>query len=270
MNKGRVIYEDEAEPHFRLAYPHPALAPFVEYYFEVNQPATLANPLYVNALPNLSNLLCISLRPQSWLSINQRSGVLNSVKGSRFLGNLTDLHLSIYPASVHEFYVKFKPGLLGRLFRIDPAEVENANADLTNFMRLPALEEHLQTVSSFQARVSRMESFLVKHCTSFEPTYRFRIVQTVLNRFDQISGSNLHLNQLCHELGVSYPSLHRYFTEVLGYSPKYCQKLLRFKKGLHLYKRYGSGYAFEEIGYTDFSHFAKDARQLTQRSPVEL
>ncbi|MGV3561226.1 helix-turn-helix domain-containing protein [Larkinella arboricola] len=270
MNKGRVIYEDEAEPHFRLAYPHPGLTAFVEYYFEVNQPATLANPLYLNALPNLSNLLCVSLRPQSWLSINQKSGALSTVKGSRFLGNLTDLHLSIYPASVHEFYVKFKPGLLGKLFRINPAEVENANADLVNFIPLPELEEHLQTAPSFRQRVSLMEQMLMNRLYGFIPDYRFAIVQTALNRFGQTTGDNYHLNQICRELGVSYPSLHRYFTEVLGYSPKYCQKLLRFKKGLHLYKRHGSGYSFEEIGYTDFSHFVKDSRQLTQRSPSDL
>lgn len=269
MNKGRVIYEDEAEPHFRLAYPSPALTAFVEYYFEVNQAATLANPLYLNGLPNLSNLLCISLRPQNWLSINQRNGVIKTVGGSRFLGNLTDLHTSIYPAGVHEFYIKFKPGLLGKLFRLSPADVQNANADLENFIRLPALENQLQAVSAFRERVQRIEPILLKRLDRFETNYRFQVVQTVLRRFEQASGGS-HLVKLGRELGISYPSLHRYFAETLGYSPKYCQKVIRFRKALHLYKQHGSRFSFDEIGYTDFSHFVKDARQLTHRLPSEL
>ncbi|MGA0557696.1 hypothetical protein ACO2Q8_13660 [Larkinella sp. VNQ87] len=271
MNQGRVIYEDEAEPHFRLAYPGPALAAFVDYYFEVNQPATLANPLYLNGLPNLSNLLTISLQPQSWLSINPKTGALKTVKGSRFFGNLTELHTSIYPGGVHEFYVKFKPGVLGHLFRISSVEIENANEDLSVLLRPDELEERLQAVGHFRERVYLMEAVLQKQLQAFEPDYRFRLVQVALTHFHQtIDNQFVHLHQLCRDLGVSYPSLHRYFTDTLGYSPKYCQKLIRFKKGLQFYKRHGSQYPFEEVGYTDFSHFVKEARQLTQRPPSEL
>ncbi|GAB3929976.1 helix-turn-helix domain-containing protein [Larkinella terrae] len=271
MTKGRVIYEDEAEPHFRLAYPRPALAAFVEYYFEVNQPATLANPLYLNGLPNLSNLICISLTAQPWLTINQQSGAVKAVKGSRFFGNLTNLHTSIYPAGVHEFYVKFKPGTLGKLLRFRNVELENANADLAAFIRSDNWEDRLQTAPSFDARVKLVEMMLLRRTQAVELDYRFQIVQKTFDYFGK-----QHINRppnlawICRELGVSYPSLHRYFTEALGYSPKYCQKLIRFKNALQLYRRHGSRYPFEDAGYTDFSHFLKDTRQLTQRLPSEL
>ncbi|GAB3910127.1 helix-turn-helix domain-containing protein [Larkinella knui] len=271
MNRGRVIYEDEAEPNFRLAYPSAALAAFVAYYFEVNQSATLANPLYLNALPNLSNLLCISLNPQSWLSINQKTGTVNAVKGSRLLGNLTDLHTSIYPAGVHEFYVKFRPGMLGQLVGFRTGEVENANVDLAAFIRLTELEERMQAAAVFSERVRLMEAILVKPVLEIPIDYRQKVVQIALQKFDRNAfNPNQPLRAICRELGVSYPSLHRYFNETLGYSPKYCQKIIRFKNALQLYKRHGSRYPFEDIGYTDFSHFVKDARQLTQRLPSEL
>ncbi|RCR68441.1 AraC family transcriptional regulator [Larkinella punicea] len=270
MNKGRVIYEDEAEPHFRLAYPSPALTVFIEYYFEVHQPATLSNPLYLNGLPNLSNLLCISLNPQKWLSINQKTGAIKTVHGSRLLGNLTDLHTSIYPGGVHEFYVKFKPAMLGNLFHFSNLEVENLNADLSSFTRLDELQDHLQTVPSFGERVRLMESVLLPKIQRVTIDHRQKIVQAALQKFEKPAINRTHLGLICRELGVSYPSLHRYFNETLGYSPKYCQKLLRFKHGLRLYKQHGSRCPFEEVGYTDFSHFLKDARQLTQRSPSEL
>ncbi|RRB04648.1 helix-turn-helix domain-containing protein [Larkinella rosea] len=271
MNQGRVIYEDEAEPHFRLAYPSPALAVFVEYYFEVNQPATLSNPLYLNALPNLANLVCISLTTQSWLTINQKNGTVKTIQGSRFFGNLTDLHTSIYPAGVHEFYVKFKPGMLGKLLRFQNIEVENANTDLSAFIRSDEWEDRLQTAASFNARVNLVEMMLLQRTQAVELDYRFQVVQRTLHYFaKQGINQRLNLPSICRELGVSYPSLHRYFTEALGYSPKYCQKLLRFKHALQLYKRHGSRYPFEDAGYTDFSHFLKDTRQLTQRLPSDL
>ncbi|MGM9512001.1 helix-turn-helix domain-containing protein [Larkinella sp. GY13] len=271
MNKGRVIYEDEAEPHFRLAYPSPALTDFVDYYFEVNQPATLSNPLYLNGLPNLSNLLCISLNPQKWLSINQKTGAVKTGHGSRLLGNLTDLHTSIYPAGVHEFYVKFKPGMLGKLFHFQTQEIENTHADISILIRPDELEDQLQTAPVFHERVLLMETLLLKRIQRVEVNYKLKIVQAVLQKFEpKTENRDQHLSKICHELGVSYPSLHRYFNDTLSYSPKYCQKLVRFKNALQLYQRYGSRYPFEEVGYTDFSHFSKDARQLTQRSPSEL
>lgn len=271
MNKGRVIYEDEAEPHFRLAYPSPALTIFVEYYFEVHQPATLANPLYLNGLPSLSNLLTICLNPQSWLSINTRNGAIKTVKGSRFFGNLTDLHTSIYPGGVHEFYIKFKPGVLGKLLRFRNTDVENANTDLSAFIRSDEWEDRLQNVPSFDERVRLTELILVQRIQSVELDYRFQVVQKTLHYFGkQPANRQQNLPLICRELGVSYPSLHRYFTETLGYSPKYCQKLIRFKHALRLYKRHGSQYPFEDAGYTDFSHFLKDTRQFTQRLPSEL
>ncbi|GAB3251697.1 helix-turn-helix domain-containing protein [Larkinella harenae] len=270
MNKGRVIYEDEAEAYFRLAYPSPALASFVDYYFEIRQPASIVSPLYLNALPNLSSLICVSLHPTSWLSINPQTGILKTVQGSRFLGNLTQLTTSIYPGGAHEFYIKFKPGVLAQLYHLTNQDVENANTELAVFMPPQVLEEPLQTAHSFAERIGKVEPILLERLVYFEQNYRFKVVQSALARFEANPGHYRHLDRICRELGVSYPSLHRYFTDVLGYSPKYCQKVIRFKKALQRYQQHGSQYPFEEMGYTDFSHFLKESRQLTLRRPSEL
>ena len=55
------------------------------------------------------------------------------------------------------------------------------------------------------------------------------------------------LNVVSKEVGVSNPTLNRYFKEVLGVSPKQC-----------------------ELGYTDFSHFVKEAKNLANKPPSEL
>ena len=71
-------------------------------------------------------------------------------------------------------------------------------------------------------------------------------------------------------LHVTYSSYHRYFREILGMSPKQCFKALRFKTALKNYRTNGSYYLYDELGYTDFSHFVKEAKSLANKNPSEL
>ncbi len=57
-------------------------------------------------------------------------------------------------------------------------------------------------------------------------------------------------------------TLNRYFKEVLGISPKQCFKALRFKTALKNYRANGSYDLYDELGYTDFSHFVKEAKKF--------
>ncbi|MFC5409241.1 hypothetical protein ACFPMF_07985 [Larkinella bovis] len=83
--------------------------------------------------------------------------------------------------------------------------------------------QRLQAAGAFRDRVRWVESVLWKRIQPFEPDHRFQVVQATLTRFGQFSNPPaVHLDQICLKLGVSYPSLHRYFSEMLGYSPKYC------------------------------------------------
>ena len=64
-----------------------------------------------------------------------------------------------------------------------------------------------------------------------------------------------------------WPSLLK---EVLGISPKQCFKALRFKTALKNYRANGSYDLYDELGYTDFSHFVKEAKNLANTTPSEL
>ncbi|SHF82189.1 hypothetical protein SAMN05443144_113153 [Fodinibius roseus] len=61
-----------------------------------------------------------------------------------------------------------------------------------------------------------------------------------------------------------------YFKEITGFSPKFCQKLDKFKQGLRQYKLHGYNFNHWEYGFTDFSHFAKVSKQLTTWPPSDL
>ncbi|WP_128547387.1 helix-turn-helix domain-containing protein [Larkinella soli] len=267
--KSQVIYEDEATRYLKIAYPTAPLRPYVEYFFEVLQPATLSNPLYLTGLPSLNGLLCVVLNDRHWLSFHSSAPTVQSLKGSRFLGPISHLFTSIYPEGTHQFLVKFKPGMMGRFFGFPDRELENGQVDLSYLAPGEPIDDLLRELPDFQSRVNRIEFVLLDKLPNLKSDYRFELVQRALHYFQSAPG-HAGVSDVSRQLPVTYPSLYRYFTEELGYSPKYCQRLIRFKKAYRLYKLHGSIYPFEEAGYTDFSHFVRETRLLTTKVPSEL
>lgn len=95
-------------------------------------------------------------------------------------------------------------------------------------------------------------------------------LNTVIKAIYYINNNrNYKLNTVSKEVGVSNPTLNRYFKEVLGISPKQCFKALRFKTALKNYRANGSYDLYDELGYTDFSHFVKEAKNC-KHTPSEL
>lgn len=78
------------------------------------------------------------------------------------------------------------------------------------------------------------------------------------------------ISHLCQEYHITYASLRRYFLEQVGVTPKYCQKVMRFKSALRAYRMAGYDFNHGDFGYADFSHFCKDARNLTGAAPAQL
>ena len=94
---------------------------------------------------------------------------------------------------------------------------------------------------------------------------------TVIKAIDLISSFQINdVYEIAKHLAVSQPTLNRYFKDTLGVSPKQCLKMLRFKVALKKYRSFGSTYLYEEFGYTDFSHFVKDAKRYGNRAPSLL
>ncbi|MFD2570253.1 hypothetical protein ACFSUS_06375 [Spirosoma soli] len=273
MHQARVLFEEETAPFFQLAYPNEPLRSLIAYYFEINHTKADAQPLSIKCLPNMTGLINVSLSQVDWLSRNEFTGKQTLVSGANVFGCVTDSLESLYTAGVHEFYIKLKPGAIQQLTNLPGSELANQFAQLTDVFTLPNFSESIQNASSFADRIKITEAAFLPFTSAANTDWRYKLVQQAVAHFDTTDSLNKpqqHLYRLCHDLGVSYKSLHRHFTTVVGYSPKYCQQLIRFKRGLKQYKQYGSTYDFETIGYTDFSHFVRECKQLTQQGPSAL
>ena len=128
--------------------------------------------------------------------------------------------------------------------------------------------DELKLQSSFAERVQFVENWLLSNMKIFSSDFK---LNTVIKAIYYINNNrNYKLNTVSKEVGVSNPTLNRYFKEVLGISPKQCFKALRFKTALKNYRANGSYDLYDELGYTDFSHFVKEAKNLANTTPSEL
>lgn len=262
----KVIFENETGHPLGIAYPPPALCSLVEYYFEID--LTHATALQsMKGLPSLNTLLAFQLRPATWTSINDANGEVQQLQRSQLLGHLTHSCSSIYAPGTLMFFIKLRPGCAPKLFHCPPGELENNQLPLPFLFKNPDLEEQLGTATNFADRVRLCNQTLQPP----DKDYRFQLVEHCLRRFESLQlKDDKGLQHLCGSLHVTYPSLRRYFLSTVGVTPKFAQKTIRFKKALQEYRLRGYNFYYEDFGYTDFSHFAKDAKALTGSSPLAL
>ncbi|NML40113.1 AraC family transcriptional regulator [Chitinophaga sp. G-6-1-13] len=270
-NTTKVIFENETGHPLRIAYPPPALCALVEYYFEIDLSHATAMQS-MKGLPAVTTLLAFQLRPAAWTSINDANGKVLQLQHSQFLGHLTHSCSSTYSPGTLIFFIKLKPGCAAKLFRCPPSELENNQLPLPCLFKNPDLEEQLGTATNFADRVRHCNETLLQLLIQLPGNdHRFDIVEHCLRKFDSLQlKDEKGLQHLCGSLHVTYASLRRYFLSTVGVTPKFAQKTVRFKKALQAYRCRGYNFYYEDFGYTDFSHFAKDAKALTGSNPLEL
>ena len=234
MVKGKVIFEDEEK--IEIKYPCFELKDIVEYYFEIKTPDNSINPFSLIALPNANIIVSVYLSDKSQTFKVHRGQGMSDTSGDKISGSLTDAIAVIHAPGTHEFSIKFKPGVL-----------------------YSCLSEDIPTL---------VDNRLLSNMKIFSSDFKLKAVTKAIYYIN--NSHDYKLNVVSKEVGVSNPTLNRYFKEVLGVSPKQCFKALRFKTALKNYRAKGSYDLYDELGYTDFSHFVKEAKNLANKPPSEL
>lgn len=268
MKRTKVIFPGEKLPYLKTAKPSIHLNDYVYHYFEVYLNNSSEEIARHTALPTLNTLLCINLNGPWRCSEACKE---TTIKSSTFFGHSLDTCQRNYSEGMHNFFISLKPGLAGLLLKSQPQDLENASIDLSYLFKDANLEEKFCEAHSFHERIELFERMFTQKFLSFESNYKYQTVQRGLKLLGERENlEQADMESLSRELAVSYSTLYRYFKEITGFSPKFCQKLDKFKKGLRQYKLHGYNFNHWEYGFTDFSHFAKVTKQLTARPPSEL
>lgn len=263
MLNGKVIFENELPPFITICEPSPALANIVSYYFEIEKPGKDGS---LTALPGLHTLLAVPLQEsrRSFTAITGQHSLLN---GPRIYGSLTHAGKAFYTKEVHEFSIKFQPGVLAHLLQLKPVSLQNNHLPAEKYFP-DKFVAALRDASSMKQRIVLAEDYLAKKLQARPLPVKLHMVQQALQRMQQANDAGTP--ELAAHLALSIPTLNRYFREVLGYSPRQSYKLVRFRRALQAYRQHGSNYAYRLAGYTDFSHFARNAHELTRNKPSLL
>lgn len=267
MIKGRVIFEDDGEKKVEIKYPCYELKDIVEYFFEVRIPNNSITPFSIIALPNVNIVVSVYLSDKSQtFKVHREHGILDTT-GDKICGSLTEAITVMQAPGTHEFAIKFKPGVLHSCLSENiPVLVDN-HIPLSKHLEQEIIDE-LKSKQSFFERVEFTETWLLEHLDIFKVDFKLDIVTKAIYYINNCR--DYKANVVSRQVGVSTSTLNRYFKEVLGMSPKQCFKAVRFKTALKNYRLTGSNDLYDELGYTDFSHFVKEAKNLANKTPSEL
>ena len=265
MVKSKVIFEDEEQ--VEIKYPCFELKDIVEYYFEICTPNNSITPFSLVALPNANILVSIYISDSSQtFKVHREHGIIDT-SGDKISGSLTEAITVIHAPGTHEFSIKFKPGVLYSCLSKDISTLVDNHLSMQKYLNQKVIDE-LKLQSSFAERVQFVENWLLSNMKIFNSDFKLKAVTKAIYYIN--NSHDYKLNVVSKEVGVSNPTLNRYFKEVLGVSPKQCFKALRFKTALKNYRAKGSYDLYDELGYTDFSHFVKEAKNLANKPPSEL
>ncbi len=267
MTKGKVIFEDEIEEKITIKHPCFELKDIVEYFFEIQIPDNSINPFSIIALPNANIVISIYLSDRNQAFKVHRKHGISDVSGDKICGSLTEAITVIHAPGTHEFSIKFKPGVLYYHLSEKISTLVDNHISLQSFFDLESVNE-LKSKKSFFERVEFAEKLLLDNRDIFKSDFKLETVTKAIYYINYCR--DYKLNVVSKQVGVSNSTLNRHFREVLGMSPKQCFKALRFKSALKNYRATGSCDLYDELGYTDFSHFVKEAKCLTNSVPSRL
>lgn len=261
----RVVFENEATSFLKLAYPHEDLRSIVEYYFEVDTQREAT----IFGLPSINAALSFQLKNTA-SSFNEKTKEWITLPRVALLGNTSVPFSGRYGASSSVFYVKLRP-LAKALLSDHPGHaLLNASHDFESALKGFSFAK-LQDLSGFSERVGYIEEWLRSVIAAKTLTDKQRCVQAFV---DQLNTARYvqpeTVDAVCSRMHVTYATLRRYCHSELGVSPKFLQKAVRFKSALRAYRQHGYTFNAYDFGFTDFSHFCKDAKELTGRRPAEL
>ncbi|WP_257657849.1 helix-turn-helix domain-containing protein [Parapedobacter lycopersici] len=168
--------------------------------------------------------------------------------------------------------VDFLPWGAYSVFGLEQAALHNVTSDATELFPglkdfMPELESHLHD-EDHCLRV--IEQFLLA-----ELKKRTRYAdERIINACRQITESrgNLQIRELCSTVGMSHSGLTRYFSEMIGVTPKIFGRVARFtavQKFLGENPDAGWGDIVHQFDYFDQNHFIREFKQFTGAVPKD-
>lgn len=244
--------------------PCPELLPYVEFYSETS-PEAMQH--YIGE-DRFTVKMFPSFTPTIWLNLGapyllKHGDSLQQVAKN---GDVLVLRSGIVERrnlpTDNIFTVKFHPGGFEAVFGFPQTAIGHAVVNVNELIPDTLLTK-LRKAADFDSRRRLLESFLLDQLTrQRELAYPLQCVQESIRAFST-SGMQLNNQQLAGRQYLTDKTFYRYFTQVIGASPKHFFATLRAREALTVYVRNKTGFEPADHGYYDLSHFYKDVLKFT-------
>lgn len=176
----------------------------------------------------------------------------------------------VYAGHTANFLIIFKEGGIAAFTRMPANELFDETISAGNlFLRseLDGLQEQLVQAGTDAARVGHVEAFLLGHLVN---TKQDALIGSAVRLIRQHNGI-IRIDKLASSLYLSKDPFEKRFRGLVGSTPKQYASIIRLRGLIQNYPSYSSlTEASYEAGYFDQSHFIKDFRLFTGRSPREF
>jgi len=190
-------------------------------------------------------------------------------QGLRVVGAMTVEQRFDYSHGAALAGVRFRPGMAGPFLGASPAELTDGTAALDDLWprRARALQQRLDDARSIQDAAQILMVSLAAPVSAQNPVQRAIHALTAAN-------GNLDLDVLARHANLSGRQFRRRCLEESGLTPKHLARVLRFRNACKIARAAGRRPDWAVIaldaGYCDQSHFIRDFREFTGRTPVSL
>ncbi len=162
--------------------------------------------------------------------------------------------------------IKFHPAAFYQLFQMDVSEYTDRVIDLKKIIsRTEGLDEIMDTGISINQRVKLAEEWLKGKLSNLQPQEK---VEQVISKVFETHGM-IDIGQMAEEVDLSSRQLERLFKKVIGLSPKFYSRIIRFSYIFEVIKEQKDSWIRTALqsGFFDQSHFIKNFKEFTGEEP---
>ncbi|ASZ11838.1 helix-turn-helix domain-containing protein [Chitinophaga pendula] len=254
---------DNIRKLYTFQHPCEALASYVEFFSETCLPATQQ---YIGT-EKFTVTLFPSYTPTIWINLGAPYLLRNGNK-DLWVDEYTDVlllrneivHRENRPAD-NIFTVKFFPGGFEAIFGWSQTRIGSNIVPLSEVMP-NTLIQRLRSLGDLHDRRILLEDYFLRLLLRKRKDHYFNSVQQIISNYCD-SGMEAGILQLAASACISEKTLCRYFTNVVGTSPKAYFATIRARNALSAFIINPHTFSPYDHGYYDRSHFYREVIKFT-------
>jgi AraC-like DNA-binding protein len=246
--------------------PSEPLKEFVECFYIWRSPSP-GHPLWVDTPPTAYSAFVFNLKHTH--AVLLEDGQIQDLPRSFISGQCIRNYSLKIDGPIDQVGIVFKPTGIYHLFGLTLFEFTNTRVDLHDVLKedFSHIEDQLDTARSDAARIQLLEKLLLKKIRADLPVQDG--VDLAARSIITLYG-NVNIAGLLEDAYMSRRKFERHFFKRVGLSPKYYARIRRYGSLCSLIAGQRSvnwDRILYKVGYYDQSHFIKDFREFSGKSP---